>query len=140
MTRYGMTVPFNGVPLHAQADLFRRLADVGYTDLWTGEANAHDAFTPLVLGSVWAPTLRLGTGIIPAYTRGPGCIAQSAASLAEAAVGRGRPHQCRHLPEPVHIVTIPDFIERGDQHRLVERRDRGALERDPVRGAVQEGA
>jgi probable F420-dependent oxidoreductase len=61
---------------------------VGYTDLWTGEANANDAFTPLVLGSVWAPTLRLGTGIIPAYTRGPATIAQSAASLAEAAPGR----------------------------------------------------
>jgi probable F420-dependent oxidoreductase len=88
VTRYGMTVPFNGVPLHAQGDLFRRLADVGYTDLWTGEADSYDGFTPLALASVWAPTLRLGTAIIPAYTRGPACLAQSAAALADAAPGR----------------------------------------------------
>ncbi|MEA2704676.1 MAG: hypothetical protein QOD63_2621, partial [Actinomycetota bacterium] len=59
MTRFGLTVPFDGVPLHAQGDLFRRLADVGYTDLWSAEADSYDAFTPLVLGSVWAPTMRL---------------------------------------------------------------------------------
>lgn len=83
-----MTVPFPGLPLHAQADHFRRLADLGYTDVWTGEADADDGFTPLALASVWAPTLRLGTAIIPAFTRGPACLAQSAASLASAAPGR----------------------------------------------------
>src|SRR5206468_6771723 len=47
-----------------------------------------DAFTPLALASVWAPTMRLGTAIAPAYTRGPGLLAMSAAALAEAAPGR----------------------------------------------------
>ena len=86
--RYGMTIPFDDVPLHAQADWVRELADLGYTDVWSSEANGADAFTPLALASVWAPSLRLGTAIVPAFTRGPACLAQSVGSLAQAAPGR----------------------------------------------------
>src|SRR2546423_4259787 len=86
--RYGMTVPLPGVPLADQRHLMGQLADLGYTDLWSGEADGHDAFTPLVLASQWAPGLRLGTAIVPAFTRGPLVIAQSAASLAQASGGR----------------------------------------------------
>jgi probable F420-dependent oxidoreductase len=88
MRRYGMTVPFDGVPLHEHADWFKELEDLGYTDAWSSEANGTDAFTPLALASVWAPSLRLGTAIVPAYTRGPGLMAMSVAALAEAAPGR----------------------------------------------------
>ncbi len=88
MQRYGMTIPFDGVPLGEQGDAIRELADLGYTDVWSSEANGADAFTPLALASVWAPTLRLGTAIVPAFTRGPACMAQSVASLASAAPGR----------------------------------------------------
>ena len=86
--RYGMTIPFDDVPLHAQADWVRELADLGYTDVWSSEANGADAFTPLALASVWAPSLRLGTAIVPAFTRGPACLAQSVGALAQAAPGR----------------------------------------------------
>jgi probable F420-dependent oxidoreductase len=88
MQRYGMTIPFDGVPLHEQRDWVVELADIGYTDVWSSEANGADAFTPLALASVWAPSLRLGTAIVPAFTRGPGLLAQSAGSLAQAAPGR----------------------------------------------------
>jgi len=88
MQRYGMTIPFDGVPLAEQADWIRELADLGYTDVWSSEANGADGFTPLALASVWAPSLRLGNAIIPAYTRGPACLAQSVATLAAAAPGR----------------------------------------------------
>jgi probable F420-dependent oxidoreductase len=88
MQRYGMTIPFDGVPLHAQRDWVVELADLGYTDVWSSEANGADAFTPLALASVWAPSLRLGTAIVPAFTRGPACLAQSVGSLAQAAPGR----------------------------------------------------
>jgi probable F420-dependent oxidoreductase len=88
MARFGMTIPFDGVPLHAQRDWVVELEDLGYTDVWSSEANGADAFTPLALASVWAPSLRLGTAIVPAYTRGPACLAQSVASLAQAAPGR----------------------------------------------------
>ncbi len=64
------------------------LADLGYTDLWSSEADGTDGFTPLALASQWAPELRLGIAIIPAYTRGPALMAQQVASLCEAAPGR----------------------------------------------------
>jgi probable F420-dependent oxidoreductase len=86
--RYGMTIPFDGVPLHAQRDWIVELEDLGYTDVWSAESTGADAFTPLALASVWAPSLRLGTAIVPAFTRGPACMAQSVASLADAAPGR----------------------------------------------------
>lgn len=88
MNRYGMTIPMAGVPLSEHRDWIREMVDLGYTDLWSSEAGGHDGFTPLALASVWAPEARLGVAIIPAYTRGPGLLAMSIASLAEAAPGR----------------------------------------------------
>ena len=88
MKRYGMSLPIGGLPLHQHEDWIREMADLGYTDLWSSEAGGHDGFTPLALASTWAPEMRLGIAIIPAFTRGPALLAQSAASLAEAAPGR----------------------------------------------------
>lgn len=87
MRRYGMTIPFGG-ELAGQRDQLRELVDLGYTDAWSSEADGTDAFTPLALASVWAPELRLGCAIVPAFTRGPALMAQSVAAMAEAAPGR----------------------------------------------------
>jgi probable F420-dependent oxidoreductase len=88
MPRYGMTIPFDGVPLADHRSWYEELAELGYTDLWSSEAGGTDAFTPLALAAAWAPTMRLGTAIVPVYTRGPALMAMSAASMAEAAPGR----------------------------------------------------
>jgi probable F420-dependent oxidoreductase len=85
--RPGMTVPLPG-PLHSHREKLGELADMGYTDIWSAESDGADAFTPLALASAWEPRLRLGTAIVPAYTRSPACFAQSVASLADAAPGR----------------------------------------------------
>jgi probable F420-dependent oxidoreductase len=82
-----MTVPLPG-HLHAQRDRLVELADLGYTDIWSAEADGADAFTPLALAAAWEPRLRLGTAIVPAFTRAPACLAQSVAALADAAPGR----------------------------------------------------
>ncbi|MBB6119136.1 LLM class F420-dependent oxidoreductase [Nocardiopsis algeriensis] len=87
-TRWGITIPLEGVPLPDQRAIIERMPDQGYTDAWSAEANGTDAFTPLALASVWAPQLRLGTAIVPVYTRGPATLAMSAATLAAAAPGR----------------------------------------------------
>lgn len=87
MRRYGMTVPF-GAQLANHKELYEELVDLGYTDAWSSEADGTDAFTPLALAAAWAPTLRLGCAIVPAYTRGPALMAQSVAAMAEAAPGR----------------------------------------------------
>jgi len=86
--RYGITIPFDQVPLGQQREWIEELPDLGYTDVWSSEANGADAFTPLTLASVWAPTLRLGNAIVPVYTRGPATLAQCVGSLAQAAPGR----------------------------------------------------
>jgi probable F420-dependent oxidoreductase len=86
--RWGITVPFAGVPLHEHREWLRELVDLGYTDIWSSEAGAHDAFTVLALAAAWAPELRLGQAVVPVYTRGPALLAQTVASLIEAAPGR----------------------------------------------------
>lgn len=88
MNRWGITLPLTGVPLAAHRDLVRALPDLGYTDVWSAETAGHDAFTPLALVAEWAPSLRLGTAIAPIYTRGPGLLAMTAATIAELAPGR----------------------------------------------------
>ncbi|MQA84897.1 MAG: LLM class F420-dependent oxidoreductase [Streptosporangiales bacterium] len=84
----GLSIPLPGLPLPAHRDVVAALPDLGYTDVWSSEADGADGFTPLALASAWAPQLRLGTAIIPVYTRGAAVLAQSAATLAEAAPGR----------------------------------------------------
>jgi probable F420-dependent oxidoreductase len=86
--RYGVTIPFDGVPLDAQREWIEDAMAAGYTDLWSSEAGGPDGFTPLALASVWAPQARLGIAIIPAFTRGPALMAMSVGAMAEAAPGR----------------------------------------------------
>ena len=44
----------------SSASGIEELADLGYTDVWSSEADGTDAFTPLALAAAWAPSLRLG--------------------------------------------------------------------------------
>ena len=85
--RPGMTVPLPG-HLHTHRDRLVELADLGYTDIWSAESDGGDGLTPLALAAAWEPRLRLGTAILPAFTRAPALMAQSAAALADAAPGR----------------------------------------------------
>jgi probable F420-dependent oxidoreductase len=87
VNRPGVTVPLAG-PLHSHRERLSELVDLGYSDIWSAEADGADAFTPLALAAAWEPRLRLGTAIVPAYTRGPALLAQTVASLASAAPGR----------------------------------------------------
>jgi probable F420-dependent oxidoreductase len=85
---YGITVPFDAVPLAEQRAWWEECASLGYTDLWTPEIAGADAFVPLALAATWLPHVRLGTAIVPVFTRGPALLAQSAATLATLAPGR----------------------------------------------------
>lgn len=88
VTNWGFTLPLTGVPLAGHRAVVERLADLGYSDVWSAETAGTDAFTPLALAAVWAPTLRLGTAIAPIYTRGAALLAMTAATLGELAPGR----------------------------------------------------
>jgi probable F420-dependent oxidoreductase len=86
--RWGLTLPFTGVPLSQHADLFRAAEAAGFDDLWTGETHGADGFTPLALAAAVTATIRLGTGIVNPYTRGISVLAQHAAALADLSEGR----------------------------------------------------
>ena len=86
--RWGITVPLSGAGFADQRAWIEELPDLGFTDLWSAEVDGVDAFTPLLLAAQWAPSLRLGTAIVPVYTRGPALLAQSAAAMGIAAPGR----------------------------------------------------
>jgi len=121
--RWGMTIPLDG-PLHAQRDRIVELEALGYSDLWSAESNAHDAFTPLALASVWAPSLRLGTAIVPAYTRGKATLAQCVGSIAQAAPGRFALGLGALPPQPVPILVA---ALREGMLRLAGREGDGAI-------------
>ena len=86
--RWGLTIPFSGVPLSEHGDLLRRAEAAGYDDLWTAETAGHDGFTPLALAAVHTTGMRLGTGVVNPFTRGPAVLAQHSAALADASGGR----------------------------------------------------
>ena len=87
-SRWGLTLPLTGVPLAEHAELVRRAESAGYSDLWSGETNGPDGFTPLALAAAWTEKARLGTGVVGVFTRGPALLAQQAAALADATGGR----------------------------------------------------
>ncbi len=87
-SRYGITIPFDGVTLAEHQSWFHLLADLGYSDVWSAEVDGTDGFTPLALAAAWEPRLQLGVAVTPVFTRGPGLLAMSIASMAEAAPGR----------------------------------------------------
>ena len=88
MTRWGLTLPLPNLPLREHAELVRRAEAAGYTDLWSGETQGPDGFTPLALAAAWTGRVRLGTGVVGVFIRGPALLAQQAAALADASGGR----------------------------------------------------
>src|SRR5918912_366172 len=83
-----MTIPFTGAPLHELGPLVRRVEDAGYDGVWSAESTEFDGFTPLAVAAEHSERLRLVTGIVNVFTRGPALLAQSAAALANLAPGR----------------------------------------------------
>src|SRR3954454_433391 len=83
-----MTIPFTGVPLHELGPLVRHIEDAGYDDVWSAEATEVDGFTPLAAAAEHSERLRLVSGIVNVFTRGPALLAQSAAALADLSNGR----------------------------------------------------
>jgi probable F420-dependent oxidoreductase len=86
--RIGLTIPFQGVPLNELPELVRRAEAAGYDSVWTEESVNFDGITPLVVAAQNSERLRLATGIINVFTRGPALLAQTAAALAEVSSGR----------------------------------------------------
>jgi probable F420-dependent oxidoreductase len=86
--RWGLTVPLPGLPLPEHEAAIRAAEASGFTDVWSGETQHTDGFTPLALAAGWSNELWLGTGVVGVFQRGPALLAMEAAALAEASGGR----------------------------------------------------
>jgi probable F420-dependent oxidoreductase len=78
-----MTVPVADETMAELPALFGELAAAGYTDLWTSETNAVDAFAPLLVAAQQVPRLRLGTSIAGVFQRSPALMAMNTLAVAE---------------------------------------------------------
>ena len=116
-SRYGITIPFDTVPLHAHKEWFARLRALGYTDLWSAEVDGSDGFTPLALAAAWEPDAQARRRHHAGLHAGPG------------AAGPERRLPRRRRPGPVRL-----------RPRGVLRGDRGQLERAGLREPVPAGA
>jgi len=83
MNRLGMTVPVAGETMAELPAVLDELAGAGYSDIWTSEVNATDAFAPLLMAARQTPRLRLGTSIAGVFSRSPALMAMSALAVAE---------------------------------------------------------
>ena len=79
--RWGLTLPLPGLSLADHKEHVVRAEALGYTDFWSGETAGPDDFTPLALSAAWTERVRLGTGIVGVFQRGPALLAQEAAAL-----------------------------------------------------------
>ncbi|HEX5713781.1 MAG TPA: LLM class F420-dependent oxidoreductase [Solirubrobacterales bacterium] len=86
--RWGLTLPLPGLSLADHKEHVVAAEAAGYTDLWSGETAGPDGFTPLALSAAWTERMRLGTGIVGVFQRGPALLAQEAAALASGSNGR----------------------------------------------------
>ena len=86
--RWGLSLELPGRTLRDLPDIARAAEQAGYTDGWPGEVSGHDGFTPVVVAATATERMRLGTGVVNVFTRGPAVLAQHAAALQELSGGR----------------------------------------------------
>ncbi|HTY56157.1 MAG TPA: LLM class F420-dependent oxidoreductase [Candidatus Binataceae bacterium] len=86
--RLGITIPLEGFQNRGLIDLVRRAEALGYTDLWSMESFGNDAFSPLAAAAAVTERLRLGTAIVPVFTRPPALTAMSSATVQQISNGR----------------------------------------------------
>jgi probable F420-dependent oxidoreductase len=86
--RIGITLPTEPFENRHMIELVRRADALGYTDAWSLESFTTEAFSPLAAVAMLSEKMRLGTAIVPVFTRPPALIAMSAATVQQLSGGR----------------------------------------------------
>lgn len=86
--RLGLTIPMLPFDVRKSCELAQRAEDLGYTDAWSAEASGTDGFSVAAAAGVVTEKLRLGTAIIPVFSRPPALIAMSTLAVHQASGGR----------------------------------------------------
>jgi probable F420-dependent oxidoreductase len=86
--RIGITLPAEPFQNREMVDLVRRVAALGYEEVWSLESYTTEAFSPLAAVAMLSEKMRLGTAIVPVFTRPPALIAMSAMTVQQLSGGR----------------------------------------------------
>lgn len=87
--RLGLTLPLEGLPSGETIIPMARLAEEsGYTDIWTAEVGGADGIGVIAAAAAVTENVRLGTAIVPVYTRPAPLLAMGAATLQALSSGR----------------------------------------------------
>ncbi|MDE3073948.1 MAG: LLM class F420-dependent oxidoreductase [Chloroflexota bacterium] len=88
VSRLGLSIPLDGLTLPECVELACQAEGLGYSDVWTSEIAGADGLSILGAVAVRTEHIRLGTGVIPVFTRPPALLAMSAAALQGLSEGR----------------------------------------------------
>jgi probable F420-dependent oxidoreductase len=88
MERLGLTLGLVGAPLDQALEICRDAEGLGYTDVWSAEVGGSDAFAVLAALAPVTNSMRLGTAIVPVFTRPAALIAMGAATVQNLSMGR----------------------------------------------------
>jgi len=87
--RLGIVLPLGDTaPRSDVIEFAQRVEELGYDSIWVGESWGRDSITVLTQIACHTTKLKLGTGIVTVYSRSPGLVAQTAASLDDISGGR----------------------------------------------------
>jgi probable F420-dependent oxidoreductase len=86
--RLGITIPLDGFQNRHFVELVQHAEKLGFSDAWSFETLAGDAITPVAAAAAATERMRLGTAIVPVFTRPAALIALSAASVQQFSGGR----------------------------------------------------
>jgi probable F420-dependent oxidoreductase len=86
--RLGITIPLDGFQNRHFVELVRHAEKLGYADGWSYETASGDGITALAAAAAVTERMRLGTAILPVFTRSPALMALSAANLQQISGGR----------------------------------------------------
>ncbi|MGH2695326.1 MAG: LLM class flavin-dependent oxidoreductase [Actinomycetota bacterium] len=88
MKRLGLTIGLEGASVTDALELCREAEGLGYTDAWSAEVGGADGFAPLAALAGSTSRMRLGTAIVPVFTRPPALLAMSASTVQQLSGGR----------------------------------------------------
>src|SRR6516165_6951587 len=86
--RLGITIPLDGFQNRHFVELVQQAEKLGFADAWSYETLNGDAFTPVAAAAAVTERIRLGTAIVPVFTRPAALIALSAATVQQFSGGR----------------------------------------------------
>lgn len=127
----GLLLPSRGCQPREAVGIAMEAEKLGYDSVWAPEVASYDAFA--ILGAIAFNTtrIRVGTGIVPIFTRSPALLAMAASTIAD--LTRGRAILGVGVSTP---MIVREWHGREYRHPLSAMRDTVAIVRQGFLGTV----